>query len=198
MTAAAAERHGPGRARPGRPLPRQLGSGLPRAWLMTAAILPLVLLAVMALVLARGPVGARIGSEAPAFALADLDGNPIRLADFRGRPVIVNFWASWCGPCTEEFPLLRQAAAEHADDGLVIVGVVFRDNSEAARGFLERMSATWPAVMDPGESTAQAFGVYGPPESFFIDAEGTVVARQIGQLGAADLERHLARVLGKE
>ena len=60
----------------------------------------------------------------PDFSLVDLDGNPMRLADLRGRPVIVNFWAAWCGPCVEEFPLLREAAEEHADGGLVVVGIV--------------------------------------------------------------------------
>ncbi|HEX2194349.1 MAG TPA: TlpA disulfide reductase family protein [Candidatus Limnocylindria bacterium] len=179
----------------------RIAGSLPRTWLVVAAVLPLLLLAGWAgLLLARdsGARGASIGSQAPEFSLADLDGDPVRLADLRGRPVIVNFWASWCGPCVEEFPLLSEAATRHAGDGLALVGIVFRDNSEAARAFMQRMGASWPAAMDPGEATAQEYGIYGPPETFFIDAEGTVVARQIGPLGRADLERHLATLLGKE
>ncbi len=178
------------------------GRSLPRGWLVTAAVLPLILLAILAAVLiSRGgaPVGGSIGSKAPSFQLVDLDGDPVRLADFRGRPVVVNFWASWCGPCVEEFPLLQQAAAEHASDGLALIGIVYRDNADAARSFMQQMGADWPTAMDPGETVADQFGILaGPPETFFIDAEGTVVARQIGQLAARDLERHLAAILVEE
>jgi cytochrome c biogenesis protein CcmG/thiol:disulfide interchange protein DsbE len=184
---------------PGRAAER-LGTRLPRAWLVLAALLPLILLAGwMALNLARDPrSGASIGSQAPEFAVADLDGNPIRLADLRGRPVIVNFWASWCGPCVDEFPLLNEAAARHRGDGLAMVGIVFRDNSEAARAFMRRMGAGWPAAMDPGEEIAERYGIYGPPETFFIDPDGVVAARQIGPLSRSDLERHLSSILTKE
>ncbi len=178
------------------------GSSLPRGWLVAAAVLPLILLAVLAAVLiSRGgaSVGGSIGSQAPSFELMDLDGETVRLADFRGRPVVVNFWASWCGPCVEEFPLLQEAAAAHAPDGLALIGIVYRDNADAARSFMQEMGADWPTVMDPGETVADEFGILaGPPETFFIDAEGTVVARQIGQLAAGDLERHLAAILVKE
>jgi cytochrome c biogenesis protein CcmG/thiol:disulfide interchange protein DsbE len=176
---------------------RRLGA-LPRQWLVVGAILPLLILAAWALLLVgRGApgAGAQIGQVAPDFALSDLDGNPIRLADLRGRPVIVNFWASWCGPCVEEFPLLQAAHADHASEGLAVVGIVFRDNSEAARDFMRRMGAGWPAAMDPGEQIARSFGIHGPPETFFIDRAGVVRGRQIGQLTRADLERQLALVL---
>jgi cytochrome c biogenesis protein CcmG/thiol:disulfide interchange protein DsbE len=171
---------------------------LPRRWRVVGAVLPLLLLAGWgALLLARGaaPSGVRVGDPAPEFAMSDLDGNPLRLGDLRGRPVIVNFWASWCGPCVEEFPLLQAAANAHEEDGLVVVGIVFRDNSEAARAFMARMGATWAAAMDPGEVVADRFGIYGPPETFFIDGSGVVRGRQIGQLSAAALERQLAQTL---
>jgi len=172
---------------------------LPRSWLVISAVLPLIVVAGWAAVLmARSSAaagGAHIGQAAPEFALADLDGNPLRLSDLRGRPVIVNFWASWCGPCVEEFPMLRAAAQRHAAQNVAVVGIVFRDNSEAARRFMDRMAAGWPAAMDPGEQVAQAFGIYGPPETFFIDANGVVRGRQIGQLTPSDLERQLAQAL---
>jgi cytochrome c biogenesis protein CcmG/thiol:disulfide interchange protein DsbE len=173
----------------------------PRTRLLIAAVLPLVLLLAWAVIVGprlAAPAGARVGSPAPELSLADLEGNPIRLADLRGRPVIVNFWASWCGPCVEEFPLLEQARQRHAAGGLTVIGVVFQDSSEAARDFMSRMGAEWQAAMDPGERAADRYGIFGPPETFFIDANGTVVARQIGQLSAADLERHLAKITGKE
>jgi cytochrome c biogenesis protein CcmG/thiol:disulfide interchange protein DsbE len=173
---------------------------LPRRWLVVGAVLPLVLLAGwVALLLTRGTtpaVGANIGQTAPDFALTDLDGNPLHLADLRGRPVIVNFWASWCGPCIDEFPILRDGAATHTADNVALVGIVYRDNADAARHFMQGIGATWPSAMDPGEQVAQAYGIYGPPETFFIDANGVVRGRQIGQLSAADFERQLALALG--
>jgi cytochrome c biogenesis protein CcmG/thiol:disulfide interchange protein DsbE len=174
---------------------------LPRPYLVAAALVPvLVAVALGALVLSRLPSTSptAIGSVAPDFTLASLDGEPIRLADLRGRPVIVNFWASWCGPCVEEFPLLREAAARHADDGLVVIGVVYRDRSEPAREFMERNGATWAAAMDPGERVAEAYGILGPPETFFIGRDGTIVARQFGQFSAASLEEKVAAITGEE
>ena len=174
---------------------------LPLRHLVVAAVLPLLLLALLgAALLVRGsaPSPTAIGRPAPDFALADLDGNPVRLADLRGRPVILNFWASWCGPCVEEFPLLRQAAERHADDGLVVIGVVYRDRSEAARDFMRRHGGTWAAAMDPGERVAQAYGILAPPETFFIGRDGTIVARQFGQFSAASLDEKVAAIIGEE
>lgn len=174
---------------------------LPLAYLVVAAALPLVLLVLLgALLISRGPAASpsAIGAVAPDFALADLDGNPVRLADLRGRPVIVNFWGSYCGPCVEEFPLLRDAVARHSDDGLAVVGIVYRDGSEAARDFMQRNRGTWPAVMDPGERVAQAYRVLGPPETFFIGRDGRIQGRQLGQFSAASLNEKLAAITDEE
>ncbi len=173
---------------------------LPRSYYAAAAIAPFLILAVWGtVVLARSaPTVARVGEPAPAFVLADLDGNSVSLADLRGRPVVVNFWASWCGYCIKEFPLLASAAATHQGDQLAVVGIVFRDGSEAAREFMNRMGATWPAAMDTNAEVAARFGIIWPPDTFFIDRKGVVVSRQIGQLSAADLERGLAGILGEE
>jgi cytochrome c biogenesis protein CcmG/thiol:disulfide interchange protein DsbE len=165
-------------------------------------VLPLVLLAAWAgtMLVVSGSTAAavRIGQPAPDFALTDLDGNALQLSELRGRPVIVNFWASWCGPCVDEFPVLEKALTRHQAANLAVVGIVFRDNSEAARDFMARMGASWTAAMDPGELTAQSFGIYAPPESIFIDADGIVRGRQIGQLTANDLERQLALTLEEQ
>jgi len=94
--------------------------------------------------------------------------------------------------------MLTSAAAAHETDGLAIVGVVFQDRSEAARAFMARMGATWPVAMDPSDAIATRFGIIWPPVTFFIDRDGVVVGRQIGQLSAADLDRGLAQILGEE
>jgi cytochrome c biogenesis protein CcmG, thiol:disulfide interchange protein DsbE len=174
---------------------------LPRAWYAGAATLPLLLLIAWALLLRSGTAvsgPAQIGELAPSFALADLDGHPVRLADLRGRPVIVNFWASWCGPCVDEFPLLLTAAREHAAAGVAVIGIVYRDGAAPARDFMSRMGASWPTALDPGDRVAARYGVIGAPETFFIDRSGVIVGRQIGQLTAADLDRALSQILKEE
>jgi cytochrome c biogenesis protein CcmG/thiol:disulfide interchange protein DsbE len=174
---------------------------LPRGYYLAAALLPVLLLAAWGGVLLMRPAPgglAQIGSTAPAFTLTDLDGNPLRLSDLRGRPVIVNFWASWCGPCIAEFPALSRAAQSHQTEGLAVVGIVYRDQAAPARAFLQRMGAAWPAAMDPGGRVASQFGVIGPPETFFIDRSGVIAGRQIGELSPADLQSGLDQILGKE
>ena len=174
---------------------------LPLGALVVAALVPLITLGVLgAIVAQRLPATppAIVGSVAPSFALADIDGDTVRLEDLRGRPVIVNFWASWCMPCVEEFPLLRAAAERHADDGLAVVGIVYQDRTQAARDFMARNGATWPALMDPGDRVASAYGIVGPPETFFVGRDGTIVARQIGQFSAASLDEKVAAIIDGE
>ncbi len=163
-------------------------------------MLPLILLALLGWRLLAAPAApaATIGSAAPAFSLTDLDGNAVSLASLRGHPVIVNFWASWCGPCIEEFPLLQQAASRHAADGLVVVGIVYQDRADAARSFMARMGAQWATAMDPGGTVAASYGIYAPPDTFFIDRNGVIAGRQIGQLSQQDLARQLDTILAKE
>ena len=137
----------------------------------------------------------RVGDRAPDFALADLDGRTVRLSDYAGRPVLVNFWASWCLPCVDEFPILAAARRVHADAGFEVIGIVYRDRSEAARAFAEQFGADWPLVMDPGETVARAYGVFGPPESWLIGPDGRIVSRHIGPYTEAELESELDQLL---
>lgn len=137
-----------------------------------------------------------VGRPAPPLAGATLDGAAFDLAAQRGRPVLVNFWASWCGPCREEFPLLEDAAARHADEGLVVVGALFKDDAEPARAFVEEQGATWPTVSDPDRGIGRAWKVLAPPQTFFVDREGIIREVQVGQVrDAAELDRLLASIL---
>ena len=169
---------------------------LPLPVLVVAALVPLVLItALVAMRVARAPAPTTVGSVAPDFTLRDLDGGTVRLADLRGRPVIVNFWASWCRPCREEFPMLQAAFERHADEGLAVIGVVYQDRTAPARTFMERHGATWTAVMDPDDRVATAYNILGPPETFFIGRDGRIVARHIGQLSAASLDAKVATIM---
>lgn len=137
-----------------------------------------------------------IGKPAPALAGTTLDGATFDLVAQRGNPVLVNFWASWCGPCREEFPLLEDAAARHAAEGLVVVGSLYKDDAEPARSFVAEEGATWPTVVDPDRSIGSAWKVLGPPQTFFIDREGIIREVQVGQVrDAAELDRLLASIL---
>ena len=165
--------------------------------LVVAAVVPIILLAVLVAMLALrgGPSPTAIGSQAPDFSVTDLEGNPIQLTALRGRPVIVNFWASWCVPCVEEFPILRDAHERNADDGLVVVGIVYQDRSQAAATFMSRHDATWAAAADPDGRVAEAYGVIGPPETFLIGRDGTIAARALGQFTAAWLDEKVAAIM---
>ncbi|MEK6719759.1 MAG: TlpA disulfide reductase family protein [Chloroflexota bacterium] len=140
--------------------------------------------------------GTTIGRDLPAPEIAGttLDGNTLRLSDLRGRPVIVNFWGPSCEPCLREFPLLAAKAAEHADDGLVIVGVLMGDPPEPARQFVEEFGATWPTVLDPDGSIRATYRVAARPQTYFIDRDGILRSIQIGEVVEADFERQYARI----
>jgi peroxiredoxin len=135
------------------------------------------------------------GRPAPALRLPTLDGGRLDLTALRGRPVLVNFWATWCEPCVREFPLLRRAAAAHRADRLAVVGVLTNDRPAAARAFTRRHGATWPVAVDDRATTATRWGAVGLPHTFFIRPDGTLAAHQLGELTQATLDHQLAGIL---
>jgi len=136
-----------------------------------------------------------VGRPAPAFDLQTLDGGRLSLADLRGSPVVVNFWASWCLPCREEAPLLTAAAEEYGPQGLRIIGIVYQDSAESARDFMTRYGQTYPGLLDPDGRTAIDYGVFGIPETFFVDRAGVVRGRQVGAVTEDDLRTRIEAIL---
>jgi len=136
--------------------------------------------------------GIEVGQTAPALCGTTLDGKTVSLADLRGKPVLVNYWASWCVPCRSEFPLFKDELTKHPD--LVILGVLFKDDSDPARKFMADFGATWPSLTDPGGSLASAYRVTAAPSSFMIDPRGVVQSRQYGPFTADDFERQFAKI----
>jgi cytochrome c biogenesis protein CcmG, thiol:disulfide interchange protein DsbE len=131
---------------------------------------------------------------APDVAGVTLDGAAFRLADLRGRPVIVNFWGPSCVPCRAEFPLFKAKLSEHAADGLAIVGVLMNDPPAPARDFVAELGASWPTVVDPDEKIQSAYRVAARPQTYFIDKDGVLRAIQIGEVGEAVFERQYATI----
>ncbi|MGH3516465.1 MAG: TlpA family protein disulfide reductase [Haloechinothrix sp.] len=126
-----------------------------------------------------------IGKPAPTGNLPNLeDEGSVSLAALRGRIVVVNFWASWCVACREEHPALVAAASNYQDYGVTFVGVDYQDQRDSAISFLDEMGRGDPSayryVTDPGSTLALDFGVFGVPETFFIDRDGTIVAKITG------------------
>jgi cytochrome c biogenesis protein CcmG/thiol:disulfide interchange protein DsbE len=156
------------------------------------------LLGVFALAFARGassgPV-AQLGRQAPAFSLERLGGGRVSLDDLRGRPIVLNFWASWCVPCRDEAPMLTRLAADYADQGVAVVGIVYRDDATNAIDFMRRYGQTYPGLLDPAQRTALDYGVFGVPETYFIDAGGVIRARQLGPLVPTELASAVETIL---
>jgi cytochrome c biogenesis protein CcmG/thiol:disulfide interchange protein DsbE len=134
-----------------------------------------------------------IGKPMPAFSGTTLAGEPFSSADLAGRPAIVNFWASYCIPsCVDEHPVLLDLAARHLPD-LQMVGVLVNDTRDGARGFLARYGeVSWPNLLNADGRISIDYGVTGPPETFFVDARGIVVARHVGPLTPALVAEQLA------
>ncbi len=136
-----------------------------------------------------------LGQPAPEIDLTTLDGDEVRLSELRGRPVLVNFWATWCLPCRDEFPLMAEAYEAHADDGLEILGIVHDDTASGAREFAAEMSATWPLLIDPDDVAWQDYTGVAMPTSFFIDRDGIVRAFSLGGFTQSGLTAQLGKIL---
>lgn len=135
-----------------------------------------------------------VGSPAPSFDLERLDGTGnLRSADLRGRPYVVNFWASWCIPCREEARVLAKVVGEGRGEP-AFLGVNILDGREEARGFVEEYEIRYPNLRDEG-ATYRGFGVTGIPETHFVDRRGQIAGRWIGAIDEKTLRQLLADLL---
>jgi thiol-disulfide isomerase/thioredoxin len=138
------------------------------------------------------PVGPRTPQRIPDVTLPDLEGRPRHLSEWAGRPLIVNFWATWCEPCRREIPLLEKLRVTHAGSRLEVVGIAL-DFSDDVIAYAQAAGITYPIlVAEQDGMAAQLFGVgMALPTSVFVDAEGRIVARHVGELREKDAERLL-------
>jgi len=137
-----------------------------------------------------------VQKTAPDFRIAIYDGDTMSLEGLKGKPVVLNFWASWCYPaCYEEAPLLEATWRKYKDRGLTMVGVDIQDKEEAGREFLRRFNFTFPNGPDPGSKISIDYGVYGVPETFFIDRQGRIAYKHVGGLTPELIEAQVESIL---
>lgn len=147
-------------------------------WLrIVLALIPAVaFLTVLGVAVSRSGQQAVAGSRAPSFELPLLDGSGMLTdEDLRGKPVVINFWASWCIPCREEAPLLEKAWRTYRDDGVIFLGVNIKDAESDAMKFVRDFGITYPMVRDLDQTLTKDFGVKGLPETFFVDDQWTFI-----------------------
>lgn len=139
------------------------------------------------------------GQAAPNFTLADLEGNEVSLAEFRGQPVIINFWATWCGPCRIEMPELQQAYEERQEEGLAILAVNMEESPDMVRRFFyDDLRLTFTPLLDENGEVANRYGIFNLPTTYFVDPEGTIAAVHRGPLTGGQIDGYLEETVAGE
>lgn len=155
-----------------------------------------VLLAIMALLAALPLRAEPTGKAAPAWQLSDVNGKPLKLADFKGKVVVLDFWATWCPPCRAEIPGLVALQKKYADQGLSVIGVsVDEGGPRVVKPFMERFAINYPVVMGNERVLADYGGISAIPTTFIIDREGKVVAAHQGYTDQATFESEISPLL---
>jgi cytochrome c biogenesis protein CcmG/thiol:disulfide interchange protein DsbE len=183
--------------------PTNLGvaAGRRNPWLVAGPLaVGLVMLTwLLAFGLTRNPDAYRnplVGHRAPSLELRSLTSDrAIRLSRFRGQVLVVNFWASWCNDCAVEHPALAEAWRRYRDQGVVELGVVYRDSASNAERFLRDVGGGWPQAVDPGSRTALAYGVRGGAETFIVSPSGRIAAWHAGPVSYPYLSSEIDRLL---
>jgi cytochrome c biogenesis protein CcmG/thiol:disulfide interchange protein DsbE len=185
------------------------GEGLSRSNILGLAATALVLLALMAVLFVRLqqanqavssiPSFPLIGHEAPDFTVGEVwngaPGQTIHLADLKGKPVVLNFWASWCAPCKEEMPTLQAGYDKYRASGVVFIGLAFNDEQKNGQPFLTQYKISYPAGPDKDGQISIAYGVTGVPETVFIGRDGRVVSKTPGGVSVEQLDAGVQQLL---
>ena len=112
--------------------------------------------------------------EAPDFTLKSLDGGNLRLAEYRGQVVLINFWASWCGPCRQEMPLLDRLHHRYADTGFVVLGINVEGDPDSAQEIVDKTKVTFPILIDDGQKVSELYNLEAMPSTVVVDRDGVI------------------------
>jgi len=158
----------------------------------------IVLVIVVAAFLAR-PTSHTSGKPlAPDFTLPQLDGQQLTLSSYRGKVVLLDFWATWCLPCRDETPHFVELQQKYGDRGLQIIGVSMDDSADPVHPFVEQFRVNYPIVMGTAKTGEQYGGILGLPVAFLIDRQGRIVSKHMGATDAAVFEKEIARILSTQ
>ena len=167
-------------------------------------ILKAILLIILASVLllagcpagSQSPSAAQVGKQAPDFTLQNLDGQSVSLSDFLGKPVLLNFWATWCPPCRHEMPYLQEVYEEWSGKGLVVLAINMGESPFDVKTFTEAYNLSIPALVDVAGNAAHEYNIMSIPTSFFIDSDGIIKQKIIGAFpSTAAIERYLGQII---
>lgn len=134
------------------------------------------------------------GSVAPDFTLMNLDGGELQLSDFRGHPVLINLWATWCGPCRLEMPAIQDRFESYEEDGFVVLAVDFDEPVSAVEDFRDELGLTFQILLDPGANVQKLYRNRNYPTSFFVDEAGVIQVHHIGVMTEDQLDDNLAAI----
>jgi cytochrome c biogenesis protein CcmG, thiol:disulfide interchange protein DsbE len=135
-----------------------------------------------------------VGAPAPDFGLTNLDGQDVRLSDLRGRVVLINFWATWCGPCRIEMPHFEKKHQALESQGLTVLAVNLDEAASDVSAFADELSLTFPILLDPGGAVNTLYRVRGYPTTFFVNRDGMIDRQHIGLMTEGQLDDYLARL----
>ena len=161
-------------------------------------ILPAILALILTTVLLVGcsSQAPRVGELAPDFQLPNLEGQSISLSDFRGEPVLVNFWASWCSPCIYEMPFIQEVYEEWSAKGLVMLAVDIGESLSTVKDFMQSGNYSFPVLLDINQYVALEYNIRSIPTTFFIDKDGIIQAIKVGPFSSkAEIEMMLSAII---
>ncbi len=141
----------------------------------------------------KDEIAPRLGYRAPDFELPDLDGQKVALSALRGKPLLLNFWASWCPPCRKEMPNLQRFSEQYGSQ-VVVVGVNWGEDASTVKGFLERVGATYLNLLDQRGTAFVLYKLTGIPTGFFIDPEGFIRGVWLGPLQIEEIAKGFKRL----